>query len=111
MKKYIKEIIICILQLFMFYIFPFFGGPTDSMGVVFLIIIATLTLSLIMGTVSNYKFKYLYPVAVSVIFIPTVMLHYNGSALIHALWYLVISAVGVVIGSLINLAVKKIKRT
>lgn len=110
MKKYIKEIIIYILQLFMFYIFPFFGGPTDAMGVVVVIILSTFALSLIMGAFSDNKIKYLYPIAASVFFIPTVMIHYNGSALIHAVWYLVISAVGIAIGSLINLAVKKIKR-
>ena len=110
MKKYIKELIVWFIQLFMFYIFPFFGGPTDAMGVVVVIIVATFALSMIMGAFSVNKIKYLYPVAVSVIFIPTVMLHYNGSALIHTLWYLVISTVGIAEGSLINLAVKKIKR-
>lgn len=111
MKKYIKEIIICFVQLFMFYIFPFFGGPTDGMGIVFVIIFATFTLSLVMGAFSDNKIKYLYPMAASVAFIPTVMLHYNGSAMVHALWYLVISAFGIGIGSLVNMAVKKIKRT
>lgn len=111
MKKYIKEIIIYILQLFMFYIFPFFGGPTDGMGIVFILIFATFTLSLVLGAFSDNKIKYLYPAVISVIFIPTVMLHYNGSAMVHALWYLVISALGIGAGSLINLAVKKIKRT
>ena len=42
MKKYIKEIIILILQLFMFYIFPLFAGPTDAMGMVFLIWLSTI---------------------------------------------------------------------
>ena len=110
MKKYIKETIIWILQLFMFFIFPFFGGPTDAMGVVVVIILSTFALSLIMGAFSDNKIKYLYPIATSVFFIPTVMIHYNGSALIHSVWYLVVSAVGIAIGSLINLAVKKIKR-
>ena len=40
MKKYLKEIIIVLLQLFMFYIFPVFAGPTDTMGMVLLIILA-----------------------------------------------------------------------
>ena len=31
MKKYLKEIIIILIQLFMFYIFPMFAGPTDAM--------------------------------------------------------------------------------
>lgn len=111
MKKIIKETVIWFLQIFMFYIFPFFGGPTDGMGIVVVLILSTFFLSLLMGALSELKAKYFYPLSVAVVFIPTVMLHYNESALIHALWYLVISAVGVAVGSLIRLAVKKIKRT
>ncbi|MBQ3137542.1 MAG: hypothetical protein IJB74_08705 [Clostridia bacterium] len=111
MKKYIKELIIWFIQLFMFYIFPFFGGPTDGMGIVVVLIFSTFILSLLMGTLSELKAKYSHPLSVAVVFIPTVMLHYNESALIHSVWYLVISAVGVAVGSLIRLAVKKIKRT
>ncbi|MBQ2938579.1 MAG: hypothetical protein IJE05_06905 [Clostridia bacterium] len=98
MKKYIKELIIYILQLFMFYIFPLFAGPTDIMGMVLLILIATFILSVIMGSISNEKIKYLYPIIIAVIFIPSVMLHYNSSALIHSVWYLVVSSVGLLVG-------------
>ncbi len=111
MKKHIKEIIIFILQLFMFYIFPLFGGPTDAMGVVVVIIFSTFALSMMMGVLSEQKFKFLYPVSTSLVFLPTVMLHYNESAFIHALWYLIISCIGIAVGTLINLAVRKIKRT
>ena len=98
MKKYIKELIIYILQLFMFYIFPLFAGPTDIMGMVLLILIATFILSVIMGSISNEKIKYLYPIIIAVIFIPSIMLHYNSSALIHSVWYLVVSSVGLLVG-------------
>ena len=98
MKRYLKEIIILLIQLFMFYIFPLFAGPTDAMGMVFLIILSTLVLSIIIGSISKEKIKYLYPIIVSVIFIPTVMLYYNSSALIHSVWYLIVSAVGLLIG-------------
>ena len=64
MKRYLKEIVILILQLFMFYIFPLFAGPTDAMGMVFLIILATLLLSIIIGSISKEKIKYLYPLIV-----------------------------------------------
>ena len=98
MKKHIKELIIYILQLFMFYIFPLFAGPTDIMGMVLLILIATFILSVIIGSISNEKIKYLYPIIIAVIFIPTVPLHYNSSALIHSVWYLVVSIIGLLIG-------------
>ncbi len=110
MKKYIKEIIILIIQLFMFYVFPLFAGPTDAMGMVVLIILITLLLSLIIGIISNSKIKYLYPFAVSLLFIPSVFIYYNESALIHSVWYLVVSAVGLLVGTAIHLVVKHLQR-
>ncbi|MDO5124468.1 MAG: hypothetical protein Q4D44_07385 [Eubacteriales bacterium] len=108
MKRFWKELVILAVQLFMFYIFPLFAGPTDAMGMVVLIIAVTFLLSIIIGSISKEKLKYLYPVATSVLFIPSVFIYYNESALIHAVWYLVISAVGLLIGSLIHLIVKKL---
>lgn len=109
MKKYLKEIIILIIQLFMFYIFPLFAGPTDAMGMVFLILVTTFILSIILASISKEKIKYSYPILVSIIFIPSVFIHYNSSALIHSLWYLVTSIIGMLIGTIINKLVKKLK--
>ena len=69
MKRYFKELIILLIQLFMFYIFPLFAGPTDAMGMVFLIIMATLLLSLMIGMLFAHKVKYLYPIVIAVLFI------------------------------------------
>lgn len=103
MKKYLKEIIILILQCFMFYIFPLFAGPTDAIGMVLLIILATLLLSIILGTISNNKIKYFYPLIIALLFIPSVFIYYNESALVHSLWYLVISTIGLIFGTIINM--------
>lgn len=102
MKKYLKEIIILIIQLLFFYILPLFAGPTDTMGLVYILIVSTLFLSIIIGTISNNKVKYFYPIIVSLIFIPTIFIYYNDTALIHSIWYLVISLIGLIIGSLIK---------
>ena len=110
MNKYIKEIIILILQLCMFYIFPLFSGPTDAMGMVFLIILTTLLLSLILGIISNLKIKYLYPIAVSLLFIPSVFIYYNESALIHTVWYLAVATIGLAVGTIINIIISKTQR-
>ena len=100
--KCLKELIILLIQLFMFYIFPLFAGPTDAMGMVFIIIITTFLLSIILVNVSNNKIKYIYPIIISILFIPSVILYYNESALVHSLWYLVISFIGVIIGIIIK---------
>lgn len=102
MKKFLKEFILLLIQLFIFYIFPLFAGPTDAMGMVFLIIVATFILSIILGVVSNQKIKYLYPLLIAIIFIPSVFIYYNESALIHSVWYLVISTTGLLLGMIIR---------
>lgn len=102
MKKYLKEIVILIIQLFMFYIFPLFAGPTDVMGMVFLIIVATLVLSMVIGSISNEKVKYLYPIIVAVVFVPSVYIYYNESAMIHSVWYFVVSTVGLLVGAIVH---------
>lgn len=101
-KNNIKEIIIVLIQLFMFYIFPLFAGPTDAMGMVFIIIVTTFILSIILGTISKSNLKYLYPIITSMIFIPSVFIYYNESALIHSIWYLIDSFIGLVIGLIIS---------
>ena len=101
MKKYYKELIILIIQLLMFYVFPLTAGPTDAMGMVVLIIIVTFILSIMIGSLSKEKIKYLYPIIISLLFIPSVFIYYNESALIHSLWYLFVSSIGLLIGLLI----------
>lgn len=103
MKKYYKELIIMIIQLFMFYILPLFAGPTDAMGMVFLIILMTFMLSILIGCISNNKIKFTYPVVTAIIFIPSVFLYYNESALIHSVWYFVVSLVGIGLGQLLKI--------
>ena len=108
MKRYIKEIIILLIQLFMFYIYPIYAGPIDPIGMVLIIILTTFVLSIIIGSISKEKIKYLYPIIISILFIPSVFIYYNESALIHSIWYLVVSFIGLVLGmGIYKLAHKK----
>lgn len=104
MKKYIKEIIILFIQLFSFYVLPYFSGPSDVMGLVILQFLITFILSIVVGTIINNKYKYFYPVLVSFLFIPVIFIHYNESALIYVLFYLIISIIGMFIGIIIRKA-------
>ena len=110
MKNYLKEIIILIIQLFMFYIYPVFCGPTDAMAMVLIILFTTLLLSTILITISNNKIRFLYPIVTSITFIPSIFIWYNESALIHSLWYFVVSLIGLIIGSILNLFIKRISK-
>lgn len=51
-----------------------------------LIILATFVLSVILGAISANKIKLLYPIVIAVLFIPSVFMYYNESALIHEVW-------------------------
>lgn len=101
MNRFIKEIIILLIQLSMFYMFPLFAGPTDAMGMVFLIWLSTLISSIIIASISKEKIKYLYPIIIAILFIPSVFIYYNESALVHSIWYLVISFIGIILGTII----------
>ena len=98
MERYLKEITILLIQLFMFYIFPLFAGPTDAIGMVILILLTTFLLSVIIGIISKEKIKYLYSLIIAILFIPSVFIYYNESALIHSVWYFVISIIGLLLG-------------
>lgn len=106
MKLYVLT---SLFQLFMYYIFPMFAGPTDAMGMVFLIIIATFICGIIIGS-SNFKYKFYYPIFAAITFIPSIFIYYNESALVHSLWYLVISFIGVSIGSIFNFVINKLSK-
>ena len=107
MKKHIKEIIILFMQLCLFYLFPLTWGPTDAMGGVLLMLLATIILSLILGLISTNKIKFLHPLAIAIAFIPTIFIYYNSSASIHAVWYLVASSIGLAIGFIFRFIFKK----
>ena len=102
MKKYLKEMIILMIQIVLFYLFPFTAGPTDGMGMIIVLLFSTLILSVIFGAVSKGKVRIIYPFVVALLFIPTVHIHYNYTALGHVIWYLIDSYLGVLIGSFIG---------
>ena len=97
---YSIELFILILQLATFYIFPLFSEPFGPMGMVFVIIFLTFMLSMFLGLLSRNAVKYLYPIAIAILFVPSVFIYYNESALVHAVWYFAISSVGLLFGGL-----------
>lgn len=110
MKRYLKELIVLLIQIFMFYVYPLFTGPTEVIFMVLMMLLVTFLLSFILGIISSNKIKYLYPVVTPVLFLPSIFIYYNISALVHALWYLVLTSVGMLMGSIIRILAVKIAR-
>lgn len=102
MKKYRKEIILSTIQFILFYLLPFFAGPTDMMGMVVVLLFSTLILSILMGILSGRRIKYAFPPFTALLFLPSVFIHYNETALPQCIWYLVISLIGLFIGCVIR---------
>ena len=84
----------------MFYLLPLTAGPADGMGLVALMILITFVISVILGLISRNGIKYLYPVVIAVLFLPTIPIYYNSSAMIHSIWYFVDSMFGIGLGAL-----------
>ena len=106
MKKYLPELIILLIQVIMFYLFPLTCGPTDAMGMVLILLIVSILLPIILMRISKNKIRFLYPLIVSIIFIPSVFIYYNESALIHSIWYLVDSSIGLLLGYIVSKLIK-----
>lgn len=107
MKHYRKELLLLLIQFLIFYLFPLTAGPTDMMGMVVVLLFSTLILSVLMGILSGHKIKYAFPPAVALIFLPSVFIHYNTTALTHCIWYLIVSLIGLCIGCIIRAFVRK----
>ena len=71
------------------------------LGMVVLILFATLILSILLSSISKNRIKYLYPAAAAAAFLPSVFLHYNGTAFVHAVWCFVVAVVGMLLGTII----------
>ena len=102
MKKILKKIGTLLPQILVFYILPLFAGPTDMMGLVVVMLLSTFVLSVAFGLFAKKKSKFFYPVLTSLIFLPSVFLYYNDSALVHAVWYLTVSCIGMITGAVIR---------
>lgn len=107
MKKYLKEIIICLLQICVFYLLPNTVRTLGPMGIVFLLLLSTFVLSICIGYISNKKLKFCYPILTSILFLPTVFIYYNESAFVHSFWYLIVSCIGLLLGLILKFIFKK----
>lgn len=107
MKHRTSFIALLAAQLLMFYVFPLLMRLTDPMGMVFLILAGTPLLGIIAGCTLGRRQKLLWPLIVALVFLPTVPIYYNESALIHSVWYFVVSTLGLGAGMLFRLVFRR----
>lgn len=88
-----------VVNLFIFYLLPIIIRDTGTGMFILIIIIPLITLmtSLLYGLKNS--FEWLYPLLVMAIFLPSIFIYYNESALIYTLIYGGLSLLGSFIGS------------
>lgn len=105
MKKILNETIIILVQLASLYLLPLIAMnfSKDAMILtVFINIVITVALSVILFVITSRKIKYFYPLVVLIIFIPSIFIFYNDSAIIYAIGHLLASLLGMGIGKVLN---------
>lgn len=101
MKKFFEEIVIIIVQILMFYIFPLFVHANHNNGIIVIILLATFMLAVGLGGISKKRIKYYYPIIVAILFIPSISIYNIKFSILHSLWCFLASAIGVIIGDVI----------
>lgn len=98
MNDFKKTMPYLILNIIAFYLLPNLISDTGSGMFILLIIIplATLLSGILIGVKSC--FKWYYPILVGLIFIPSIFIYYNESALVYAPIYGAISLTGAFLG-------------
>ena len=90
-----------IVNLFAFYVLPFFIRDTGSAMFFMLVVIPTICFiaSLIYGIKNTFDLFYTF--IIMLFFVPTIFIHYNESALVYVFIYGLISLIGNILGRLI----------
>ena len=100
MKKHLKMIPYLFVNAIAFYILPMIIQDTGS--AIAIMLVALPVICFITSIVFNVKntFNWIYPLAVALIFAPTVFIFYNESAAVYIVAYGIIALVGNLIGKI-----------
>lgn len=98
MDKIKKNWIYYFIILIAFFIVPILIKDTGSGMFILLIVIPLITLitSIIYGLRNTFDF--IYPLIVAILFIPTLFIYYNTSALVYVIAYSMIAVIGELLG-------------
>ncbi len=88
-----------VVNLLTFYILPIIIRDTGTGMLILIIIIPLITLMTSLHYGLKNSFEWLYPLLVMVMFLPSIFIYYNESALIYTLIYGGLSLLGSFIGS------------
>lgn len=102
MKKYLSMVIIVLLQALVYFLAPQLFKVFNVNHVITGMLVATFGLSMIIIVASDSKLRFLYSIPAAALFVPSIPLYYNSGAYSTIIWYFGVSAVGVLLGFLID---------
>ena len=105
MKKYLKEIIIIIIQIIILYIVPLVANNISKDAIIltlFTNIILSFVITLVLCLISKNKIMYYYPLILVVLYVPSGFIYYKqaDAVLFYSIMHLVFSSIGLGIGIL-----------
>ena len=104
MKKYLKEIIIAIIEIAFLYLFPLIPMGNRDAHIILLLVI-TLIVGIIGVAISDKKIKFLFPIFATIMVVPTMFMYYEPRVYGNIFWMFVFSLLAVIIGELLRLIV------
>ena len=104
MKKYLKELVIAIIETALLFLFPLIPMGNKDAHIILLLVL-TLIVGIVGVAISDKKIKFLFPVLATVMVVPTMFMYYDPRVYGNIFWMFVFSLLAVIIGELLRLIV------
>ena len=104
MKKYLKELIIAVIETAFLFLFPLIPMGNKDAHIILLLVI-TLIIGIVGVAISDKKIKFLFPVFSTIMVVPTMFIYYEPRVYGNIFWMFVFSALATIIGELLRLIV------
>ena len=104
MKKYLKELIIAVIETAFLFLFPLIPMGNKDAHIILLLVI-TLIVGIVGVAISDKKIKFLFPVFSTIMVVPTMLLYYEPRVYGNIFWVFVFSTLATIIGELLRLIV------
>lgn len=104
MKKYLKELIIAVIETAFLFLFPLIPMGNKDAHIILLLVI-TLIVGIVGVAISDKKIKFLFPVFTTIMVVPTMFMYYEPRVYGNIFWMFVFSFLAVIIGEVLRLIV------
>ena len=104
MKKYLKELVIAIIETALLFLFPLIPMGNKDAHIILLLVL-TLIVGIVGVAISDKKIKFLFPVLATIMVVPTMFMYYEPRVYGNIFWMFVFSLLAVIIGEILRLIV------